>query len=227
MGNVITVMPDTFHVVAQDSQGYEAPDKNDDAPKVSNWNAAAFKAGAKFNQPRGTAKIRGKVHNVYGGKGKLHAVPSDRVTSAQSSMPPPARTEAMRAACPYTAQAIAAALAKAGVSLASHGARHEASGAEVVKVGDMVAWRWRDFAGVHDRLLGEQAAQLAIRGLGFQTVELLPGDGSWIILDQPAASATLPESAPQQRAVAELPPGARHVPGLFFACRRLAHPKGN
>lgn len=86
----------------------------------------------------------------------------------------------------YTPQAIAIALKAAGIPLATAGARHEASGVEVVKVGDQVGWRWTDHAGHSNRHMGTVQVLMALEGIGYRSFERRAGDGSWVIVN-PAA----------------------------------------
>lgn len=205
--NTVANLPSAlFHQVDADTAGYQAPDLGDAGHDTADWSAAKFPKGTKIGQPKGAAVINGRRHNVYGHEGKLHALPSDAAVSQPH--PAPMANEAVVVGCPYTPQGVAAALSKAGVRMARHGAAHEASGAEVIKVGGRVGWRWRDHAGAGDRVMGEIGVVNALGALGLRTIELRPGDGAWIVLPPEAAEAAA------DRPIRE---------SLGRACKRLEH----
>lgn len=111
----------------------------------------------------------------------------------------------------YSPQAIAIALKGMGVPLA-RGERHEASGVEVVKVGEEVGWRWSDHAGRGDRHSGTVQVLACLDGLGFRTYERVVGSGFWVIVPQDTAPAVPEAVAPRL---------ARQINETAAAVRRL------
>ena len=188
LSNIITPLPDgELHI--QDGEGWETQDSGAQ-PEHSEWQKAGYiAAGSLTGKPVGMALIAGKRHAVYRHGKKLRAHPV---------------RESVDESVPFTPQAIAAALGKLGVPLASRGERHEVSGVQVLKVGDGVGWRWEDHAGAGDRHTGQLTVQAALESLGLRTHERRAGDGAFVILPPDHVDGPRESAAPIHKTIAAI-----------------------